>query len=85
VHGIPGRRVLHDGDIVAVDVGVFVNGFHGDSAWTYPVGRVSLEASDLLRATEEALEAAIAAVQPGSGSAPSAARSRSTPPTAATA
>lgn len=65
VHGIPGDRVLRDGDIIAVDVGAILGGFHGDSAWTYPVGSVSAEARGLLEATEAALEAAVAAVRPG--------------------
>ncbi len=65
VHGIPGRRVLRDGDIIAVDVGAILGGFHGDSAWTYPVGTVSDEAAALLRATEAALEAAVAQARAG--------------------
>jgi len=65
VHGIPGRRVLMDGDIISVDVGVHINGFHGDSAWTYAVGTPSAKAVALLRATEEALAAAVLAAQPG--------------------
>ncbi|MBO8141989.1 MAG: type I methionyl aminopeptidase [Firmicutes bacterium] len=55
VHGIPGSRVLVEGDIVSVDIGAFVDGFCGDSAWTYPVGTVSELAQKLLRVTEEAL------------------------------
>lgn len=65
VHGIPGPRVLQEGDIVSVDVGAIVDGFHGDSAWTYPVGRVSDEAAGLLVATEGALQAAVAAAVAG--------------------
>ncbi len=65
VHGIPGRRVLHEGDIVSIDVGAIVNGYHGDSAWTYPVGRISEEATQLLATTEAALHEAIAAARPG--------------------
>jgi len=65
VHGIPGRRVLREGDIVSIDVGAIVNGFHGDSAWTYGVGRISEEAASLLRDTEGALQAAIEAAVPG--------------------
>jgi len=60
VHGIPGARVLQDGDIISVDVGAIVRGYHGDSAWTYPVGLISDEAAGLLRATEAALAEAIA-------------------------
>ncbi|MDR6226935.1 type I methionyl aminopeptidase [Desmospora profundinema] len=55
VHGIPGDRVLVDGDIISVDIGAYLDGYHGDSAWTYPVGTVSEEASRLLSVTEESL------------------------------
>jgi len=66
VHGIPSRRrVLREGDILSVDVGVCVGGFHADSAVTVPVGRISPEAEGLLRATQEALAAGIAAVRTG--------------------
>lgn len=65
VHGIPGGRRLHEGDIVSVDVGAIVDGYHGDSAWTYGVGTISDEASRLLAATEGALEAAVRAALPG--------------------
>ncbi|HAE0521235.1 TPA_asm: M24 family metallopeptidase, partial [Salmonella enterica subsp. enterica serovar Enteritidis str. P125109] len=43
VHGIPGDRVLQDGDIISIDIGAEYNGYHGDSAWTYPVGTISEE------------------------------------------
>ncbi len=59
VHGIPGKRVLRDGDIISVDVGARVSGFCGDSAWTYPVGSVSDEARTLLEVTEASLYAGI--------------------------
>jgi methionyl aminopeptidase len=66
VHGIPSRsRVLRDGDIVSVDVGACVGGFHADSAITVPVGAIRPEAAALLRTTQEALDAGIAAVHPG--------------------
>ena len=65
VHGIPGRRILRDGDIVSVDVGAIVDGFHGDSAWTYGVGQISDVAARLLRDTEAALYAAIDATRAG--------------------
>ncbi len=55
VHGIPGPRVLRDGDIVGVDVGVVFQGFVGDAARTYPVGKISPEAEELLRVTRESL------------------------------
>lgn len=60
VHGIPGERVLHEGDILALDVGAFVDGFCGDHAWTYPVGEISEAAAKLLRVTEESLEKGVA-------------------------
>jgi methionyl aminopeptidase len=59
VHGIPGNRRLREGDIVSIDVGAIVRGYHGDSAWTYPVGEVSPVAAALLRDTELALYLAI--------------------------
>ena len=56
VHGIPSREVvLEEGSIVSIDIGAFVDGFCGDSAWTYPVGNVAPEVQRLLTATEEAL------------------------------
>jgi methionyl aminopeptidase len=55
VHGIPGPRMLHEGDIVSIDIGVIWKGYHGDSAWSYPVGRVSKAAQDLLDVTEHTL------------------------------
>jgi methionyl aminopeptidase len=66
VHGIPSRRrVLEEGDILSVDVGVCVGGFHADSAVTVPVGRIGPEAEGLLRTTQEALAAGIAVVRAG--------------------
>jgi methionyl aminopeptidase len=65
IHGIPsGHRVLDEGDIVSIDVGVSLDGYFGDSAVTLPVGHVSEEAADLLRVTEEALYKAIEQVRP---------------------
>ena len=52
IHGIPGKRVLHEGDIVSVDVGAYIGGFHGDCAGTYPCGQVPDEALDLIRVTQ---------------------------------
>jgi methionyl aminopeptidase len=63
VHGIPGDRRLQEGDIVGVDVGACLNGFHGDAARTFPVGQVDAEAERLLRVTQEALMAGIGAVR----------------------
>ncbi|MCF1751227.1 type I methionyl aminopeptidase [Mariniradius sediminis] len=55
VHGFPGNYVLKDGDIISVDCGVFHQGFHSDSAYTYPVGEVSPAVLSLLKATKESL------------------------------
>lgn len=55
VHGIPGDYILKDGDIVSVDCGTLMNGFCGDSAYTFCVGEVSLEVLALLKTTKEAL------------------------------
>src|SRR5436309_13689291 len=65
VHGIPGPRVLEVGDIVGIDVGVELEGYHGDAAWTFTVGEVSAEATRLLQVTREALNRGIAQAQPG--------------------
>lgn len=55
VHGIPGDRVLKNGDIVSIDCGSFKDGFYGDSAYTFPVGEVSEAVMNLLRRTKESL------------------------------
>jgi methionyl aminopeptidase len=56
VHGIPSDKVtLKDGDIISVDCGAYMNGFHGDSAYTFPVGEVRPEILNLLRTTKESL------------------------------
>jgi methionyl aminopeptidase len=66
VHGIPSAsRVLREGDIVSLDIGVKLNGFYGDAAVTVPVGGVSDETATLLRVTSESLERAIAQVRVG--------------------
>jgi methionyl aminopeptidase len=59
VHGIPGKSRLQDGDILSVDVGVTLDGFVADSAWTFPVGSISPEAQRLLDVCRAALEAGI--------------------------
>ncbi len=64
VHGIPGPRKLHAGEIISLDLGAIVDGFHGDLAVTVPVGSVSTEVTKLLRVTKEALEVGIRAVRP---------------------
>jgi len=65
VHGIPGKRVIEEGDIVSLDVGAIIEGFHGDAALTIGVGRISPQAEALLKATKGALEAGIAAARSG--------------------
>jgi len=55
VHGIPGNRILKDGDIISLDIGAEYKGYHGDSAWTFAVGQISDEAANLLKVTEESL------------------------------
>jgi methionyl aminopeptidase len=63
VHGIPGDRVLREGDIVSIDVGAKFNGFQGDAAITVGVGKISPEAKKLIEVTEGALQAGIAAAK----------------------
>jgi len=65
VHGIPGKRRLKEGDIVSIDLGAIVDGWHGDAAITVPVGEVDPEIMRLLKVTEEALYLGIEAAQPG--------------------
>ena len=61
VHGIPNKdRILKEGDIISIDIGVRYRGFIGDSAWTYAVGEISPQARELMRVTEESLYAGIA-------------------------
>jgi len=55
VHGIPSNRELKDGDIVSIDCGVILNGFYGDSAYTYGLGNVDIDALELIKKTKEAL------------------------------
>ena len=64
-HGIPGSRVLKNGDIANIDVTVIVNGWHGDSSRMYGVGEVKRKAQRLMDVTYEAMMAGIAAVKPG--------------------
>ena len=66
VHGIPShKRVLHDGDIVSIDVGVWVEGLHADSAATFPVGDIKPETARLLEVTRAALAAGVAQARAG--------------------
>ena len=60
IHGIPGGRVLQEGDIVSVDVGAYIDGFHGDAARTIPVGNISGEAQRLIEVTKQSFFAGIA-------------------------
>src|ERR1700677_4232832 len=55
VHGIPGDYVLQEGDIISVDAGAIVEGYHGDAAYTAPVGEVSAVAKRLIEVTERSL------------------------------
>ncbi len=65
VHGIPSDRVLQDGDIISIDIGACYKGYHGDSAWTYPVGTIDDDKKYLLEHTEEALFEGLSAIKPG--------------------
>lgn len=65
VHGIPGKTRLQEGDIISIDMGAIVDGYYGDSARTFAVGRVSDEASRLMEVTARSLDAGIAAALPG--------------------
>lgn len=64
VHGFPSDRKLREGDIISIDIGAQYRGYHGDSAWTYPVGQISDQAQRLLDVTEAALYAGLALVKP---------------------
>ena len=65
VHGIPSKVKLRDGDIISIDIGACYKGYHGDSAWTYEVGKVSDDIHNLLINTEKALFAGLNEVKPG--------------------
>lgn len=65
VHGIPSKRKLKEGDIVSVDIGVCYKGYHGDSAWTYPVGKITDDKKYLLEHTEKALFTGLSNIKPG--------------------
>lgn len=65
IHGIPGNRKLEKGDIVSIDVGAYIDGYHGDNAATFPVGEVSEESNLLMKATKESLYEAIKLCKPG--------------------
>lgn len=59
IHGIPGSYTLKNGDIVGIDIGAYIDGYHGDSANTYGVGEISKEASDLIAAAKGGFEAGL--------------------------
>ncbi|MBO8165291.1 MAG: type I methionyl aminopeptidase [Brevibacillus sp.] len=65
VHGIPGKRTLQEGDIISIDIGAQFHGYHGDSAWTYAVGKISEEDRLLMRVTEESLYRGLEQAAPG--------------------
>ncbi len=65
VHGIPSKRVLKEGDLLSIDIGVLYDGYYGDSAITVGIGKIDAEAEKLLRVTEEALYAGIEQAQVG--------------------
>jgi methionyl aminopeptidase len=64
VHGIPGPRKLAGGDVISIDIGAQYKGYHGDSAWTYPVGDISETAKRLLEVTEQSLYQGLAEAKP---------------------
>ncbi len=65
VHGIPGLKTLKDGDIISVDIGAFIDGYNGDAARTFPVGKVSEEALDLIETTRQSFFKGIEFAKPG--------------------
>lgn len=65
IHGVPGSRVIREGDIVSIDVGAFYKGYHGDNAATFGVGEISPEAAELINVTRRCLEAGVRAATAG--------------------
>ena len=65
VHGIPGKQVLREGDIISLDLGVLLDGYHGDTAVTVPVGRIEDRTRELLEVTRKSLLAGIEQARPG--------------------
>ncbi|MEZ4572133.1 MAG: type I methionyl aminopeptidase [Thermomicrobiales bacterium] len=59
VHGIPSERSLKSGDIISIDVGAYIDGFHGDAAATYPVGEIDSDVQELIDAAKRAFEAGV--------------------------
>ena len=66
IHGIPGKRVLKEGDIVSIDVGAYIGGYHGDCAATFPCGKISDEAKRLIEVTEQSFFEAMRYAREGS-------------------
>lgn len=64
IHGIPGKRMLKEGDIVSIDVGAYYNGFHGDCARTFPCGKITPEAERLIEVTRQSFYAGLEAIVP---------------------
>lgn len=65
VHGIPGNRKLKTGDIITLDIGACYKGYHGDSAWTYSIGKINSKKEKLLKETEESLYAGLNVIKSG--------------------
>ena len=65
VHGIPGKTKLKKGDIISIDIGACYKGYHGDSAWSYPVGEINDDKKYLLEHTEKSLYKGLEQVKPG--------------------
>lgn len=65
VHGIPSNRKLKNGDLISIDIGACFKGYHGDSAWSYPVGTISKEKEYLLEHTEKALFEGLSVIKIG--------------------
>ncbi|WP_226038447.1 type I methionyl aminopeptidase [Aquibacillus saliphilus] len=65
VHGIPSDRKLKDGDIISIDIGAKYNSYHGDSAWTYPVGTIDSATEELLEITKTSLYKGLEEAKPG--------------------
>lgn len=65
VHGIPGGRKIKEGDIISIDIGACYKGYHGDSAWSYPVGKVNDKKAFLLEHTEKALMEGLSMIHDG--------------------
>lgn len=64
VHGFPSNYVLKEGDIITLDIGACYKGYHGDSGWTYAVGKISKEKEDLMKWTEESLFIGLKEIKP---------------------